>query len=218
MTDKKEMAKPTKVIKEESSVQSQIVSNDELGLAARSMKGHPFAMWIHVLLQNWRQGTVACKGRSDVARSNKKPFKQKGTGRARAGSARSPLWRGGGVTFGPQARVKTLKVPQQLKSRVLGDLFWQLAEEKRIRLIDFISDKPSTKKACQVLKDAALTNNVVLLLDPKDRVNQLSFVNIPNVHIVLFDQLNAFNLASGKHVVILKKDFEKVKDMVAQWK
>ena len=74
-----------------------------------------FSTWIRSLRQNWRQGTVGCKGRSDVAHSNKKPWKQKGTGRARAGSPRSPLWRGGGVTFGPQARVRTLAVPAQLK-------------------------------------------------------------------------------------------------------
>ena len=61
-----------------------------------------FALWVRALLQNWRQGTVVCKGRSEVAYSNKKPWKQKGTGRARAGSARSPLWRSGGVIFGPK--------------------------------------------------------------------------------------------------------------------
>ena len=68
-------------------------------------------------MQNWRQGTVACKGRSDVAFSNKKPWKQKGTGRARAGSARSPLWRGGGVIFGPQPRTRMLKVAKQVKKK-----------------------------------------------------------------------------------------------------
>ena len=70
------------------------------------------SIYIRSLLQNWRQGTVACKGRSDVGYSNKKPWKQKGTGRARAGSARSPLWRGGGVIFGPQPRTRVLKNEQ----------------------------------------------------------------------------------------------------------
>src|ERR1700733_5875246 len=69
-----------------------------------------FSTWIRVLAKNWQQGTVACQGRSDVAYTNRKPWKQKGTGRARAGSARSPLWKGGGVIFGPQARVRTMKV------------------------------------------------------------------------------------------------------------
>lgn len=74
-----------------------------------------YALWVRVLMQNWRQGTVGCKGRSDVARSGKKPWKQKGTGRARAGTARSPLWRGGGVIFGPQMRTRTLKINKKIK-------------------------------------------------------------------------------------------------------
>jgi large subunit ribosomal protein L4 len=76
-----------------------------------------FATWVRTLMQNWRQGTVGVKGRSDVARSNKKPWKQKGTGRARAGSARSPLWRGGGVTFGPQLRSRKLSVSKKTKNK-----------------------------------------------------------------------------------------------------
>ena len=75
------------------------------------------AVYVRSLLQNWRQGTVGCKGRSDVAYSNKKPWKQKGTGRARAGSARSPLWRGGGVIFGPQPRTRVLKAGKQVKKK-----------------------------------------------------------------------------------------------------
>ena len=76
----------------------------EVGYDREDLKTSPVAVsqWIRALLQNWRQGTLATKGRSDVKLSNKKPWKQKGTGRARAGTARSPLWRGGGVTFGPQ--------------------------------------------------------------------------------------------------------------------
>src|SRR3990170_8981839 len=77
--------------------------------------------WVRVLVHNWHQGTVGVKGRSDVAFSGKKPWKQKGTGRARAGTARSPLWRGGGVIFGPQAKVKTLRVSQKQKKNVMHD-------------------------------------------------------------------------------------------------
>ena len=86
------------------------ISAKDIGLEGFSENmSKEYAVWVRVLMQNWRQGTVGCKARSDVAYTNKKPWKQKGTGRARAGSARSPIWRGGGVTFGPQARVKTLK-------------------------------------------------------------------------------------------------------------
>ena len=98
----------------------QTLSASDLNIEGARKEISPVAMAVYVrsLLQNWRQGTVACKGRSDVAYSNKKPWKQKGTGRARAGSARSPLWRGGGVIFGPQPRTRVLKAGKQLKRSV----------------------------------------------------------------------------------------------------
>ena len=104
-----------KKTKKSASTTVQQVSLQDLNLDASQKKVATvaFSTWIRSLLQNWRQGTVGCKGRSDVNRSNKKPWKQKGTGRARAGSARSPLWRGGGVIFGPQPRVRTLTLPAQ---------------------------------------------------------------------------------------------------------
>src|SRR5438477_3297087 len=95
-----------------------------------------FSTWVRTLQQNWRQGTVACQGRSDVSFSNKKPWKQKGTGRARAGSARSPLWRGGGVCHGPQPRVRTLKVSKNLKSGIFNKMFWDYLERGSILCIN----------------------------------------------------------------------------------
>src|SRR5680860_633450 len=98
-----------------------IVTAKDLGLeSVEKVSPKAYSTWIKVLLQNWRQGTVGCKGRSDVAKSTKKPWKQKGTGRARAGSARSPLWRGGGVTFGPQKRSRKLKFPRNIKDSILS--------------------------------------------------------------------------------------------------
>src|SRR6202158_776957 len=82
------------------------VTFKEIGITAPEKRAtpHQFAVWIRALLQNWRQGTVGVKDRSEVSLSGKKPWKQKGTGRARAGTARSPLWRKGGVIFGPHPR------------------------------------------------------------------------------------------------------------------
>ena len=104
--------KMTKTKETKKSVVLNAVSAKDLDLATekRSELTVGFSIWIRTLRQNWRQGTVGCKGRSDVSFSNKKPWKQKGTGRARAGSARSPLWRGGGVIFGPQPRVRVLRL------------------------------------------------------------------------------------------------------------
>src|ERR1700683_4830953 len=82
----------------------------DLEIEKREESPKTYATAIRTLIQNWRQGTVGCKDRSEVAYSNRKPWKQKGTGRARAGSLRSPVWRKGGVTFGPQPRVRELSI------------------------------------------------------------------------------------------------------------
>lgn len=221
MAEKKETAKRKEPTKEAVHVKPAqpyaLVTHKDLTVERSSIRPIVFAMWVRTLLQNWRQGTVAVKGRADVNRTGKKPWRQKGTGRARAGSARSPLWRGGGVTFGPQARTRKMKVPQGLRQRVMSDLLWQLVEEKRLYILDFIAEKPATKKAVQTLRDAGLQKKLTLLLDPQDIVMHASFANIPTVQLVFLDQLNAFNVAHGNQVIVLKKDFDKFKQMVAQW-
>jgi len=223
MAEKKEAAKQKAPVKREAQAKPSkgyaLVTPKDLALDRKSVASPTsFAVCVKALLQNWRQGTVEVKGRSDVSYTNKKPWRQKGTGRARAGSARSPLWRGGGVIFGPQSRVRKLKVPRKWRQAVLSDLVWQLADEKCFYAIDFVSEKPQTKKAWQALQLAGLNEKVTLLLDPADMIVHASFANIPSVQLVFFDQLNAFNVAAGKRLVILKKDIEKFKDVVSRWK
>ncbi len=186
----------------------------------KTVSDKAFSVWVRALLQNWRQGTVACKGRSDVAYSNKKPWKQKGTGRARAGSRRSPLWRGGGVIFGPQAREKLLRVPQSLRKNVLGALASEYLDAGRIACLDWHlqGDVPRTAQAYMALKDAQLVSKPInLFLPTDDHLTYASFANIPNVRIFFFDQSNAFDLANSYHWVFLKKDFDRFKEMVTKW-
>lgn len=178
------------------------------------------AVYIRTLLQNWRQGTVACKGRSDVAYSNKKPWKQKGTGRARAGSARSPLWRGGGVIFGPQPRTRVLKTSTQVKRNVLNSILFDFLDKGKVVTLDWGASmpKPKTALAHKLLKDNNLLDQkVVLFLPIHDQMSYASFINIPNVQILYFDQPNAFDLVNGTRWVVLKKDVEQFKQMVSLW-
>lgn len=209
-----------KVTKIKESGAFKTLTPQDLGLATREVRISPesFAVWIRVLLQNGRQGTVGCKGRADVAYSNKKPWKQKGTGRARAGSRRSPLWRGGGVIFGPQPRIRTLKVNKILRKRVLGDMFWDLLNDKKVLCLNWeISNKPKTADAFNNLKSMDLHNKkVTLFVEARDILTQASFANLPNVQILLFDEVNAFHLASGTSVVFLQKDLDVFKNMVVQ--
>jgi len=179
-----------------------------------------YATWVRALMQNWRQGTVACKGRSDVSLSNKKPWKQKGTGRARAGSARSPIWRGGGVTFGPQPRVKQLRVSKKTKQKVLRNIFASFLTDKKITSLDWEleADRPKTAAAYKVIKDIGIdTNKIALFLRSDDFLTLASFANIPNVNIIFFDQANAFDLSNCNRWVFLKKDFDAFKEMVSRW-
>lgn len=186
----------------------------------KSVSDKSFAQWVRALTQNWRQGTVGVKGRSDVSLTNKKPFKQKGTGRARAGSARSPLWRGGGVIFGPQKRTKILKLNKNTKKNVLGQLVRDYSAAEKIMVLDWTlpEEGPKTKSAFASLKKLNVEHSKVLLLLPEqDYLAYASFNNLPNVHIALFDQLNAYDLACADYWLVLKKDVDAFKQMVAQW-
>lgn len=198
-----------------------LIASKDIGLQDFSENvSQEYALWVRALLQNWRQGTVGCKARSDVAYTNKKPWKQKGTGRARAGSARSPLWRGGGVTFGPQARTKTLKVNKKTKGRVLSALVNTFAEHKKLHTLDWQLDKdmPSTSLVQKALQAAQLHDKKVTLFLHRDDVNHwMSVRNIANIQIISFDDVNAYDLSLGNCVVILKKDYDMFKDMVKKW-
>lgn len=179
-----------------------------------------FAQCVRTLHQNWRQGTVACKDRGEVtSRSNKKPWKQKGTGRARAGSPRSPLWRGGGVTFGPQERVRTLKTSKALRNNVLKGLLWQRLDAGSIISLNWQpAEKPKTADLFKVLKDHALSqNSVVFFVATHDYVTHASLANIAKVRMLLFDQPNVYSLAAAERWVFLEKDIDLFKKMVSSW-
>lgn len=179
-----------------------------------------YAVWIRALMQNWRQGTVGCKDRSEVARTNKKPWKQKGTGRARAGTARSPLWRGGGVIFGPQARVKTLKISKKSKKAVFAALMSQWFEQGKVFVLDWqmSTETPSTKAFVQALQSAGLQDKrVSLFLQRDDVIHWMSLRNVSSVNPLSFDDVNAYDLSLGDCLVVLKKDVDLFKEMVAQW-
>jgi large subunit ribosomal protein L4 len=179
-----------------------------------------FSTWIRVLAKNWRQGTVACKERADVAYTNRKPYKQKGTGRARAGSARSPLWKGGGAVFGPQARVRMVTMPRQMKRKVLLTMLAHNLDQKNVVCADWelSSEQPKTAQAQELVNAVELSNKkIILFVAPYDFHSALSFANIPNVRPLSFDQVNAYDLANSDCWLFLKKDLDHFKGMVSKW-
>lgn len=179
-----------------------------------------FSTWIRVLGKNWQQGTVSSQGRSDVSKTNRKPWKQKGTGRARSGSARSPLWKGGGVIFGPQERVRSLKMDKKMKKKVLLTMLADCIERKNLICANWMLsvDKPKTAVAQALLRQLNLVDKkVVLFVEPHDFLLAASFANIPSVQLLSFDQANAYDLANSDCWLFLKKDFDHFKNMVLRW-
>lgn len=199
----------------------KVISLKDMDLTTKPEALSPacFAVSIRTLLQNWRQGTVGCKTRADVSYSNKKPWKQKGTGRARAGSRRSPIWVGGGIIFGPQPRTRKLKINRGLKRSLLNNMIWNLLETKRAFTLDYtVPNVPKTSEAYNALKQSNLHDKkVVFLVSPNDFLTQSAFANISNVRMLLFDELNSFDLSAGHVLVILKKDTSLFKEMVLKW-
>lgn len=180
-----------------------------------------YAVSIRRLLQRWRQGTVGHKTRGQVSMSNKKPWRQKGTGRARAGTSRSPLWRKGGVIFGPTPRTRNIAIPRAQRRIAMRSAMQAALESGKLMCIDHSldGDKPSTKMARTLLANVGLgKKKVVVFLSYNDTQAYLSLRNMGNVHIAFYDQPNAFDLTNGHALVFFKKDENLFNDMVGAWK
>lgn len=148
-------------------------------------------------LANQRQGTHATKTRGLVSGGGRKPWKQKHTGRSRHGSIRSPLWKGGGTTFGPQPRDYSIKLPKKQRKIALYKALTMKLTDGEIILIDSLSmDTPKTKRMVEILKKLGLSTKTVLLVTAnKDDSVFLSVRNIPTMAIIEVDDLNAYHVA-----------------------
>lgn len=165
-------------------------------------------------LATGRAGTHKTKGRSEVSGGGRKPWRQKGTGNARAGSNRSPLWRHGGVTFGPTPRDYSFKLNKKVirKSRLIA--LSEKFNEKRILVVDsFDFDQPKTKRAYEILGNFEVTGKKVLLvLDDINTGTAKSFRNIPEVKIVSARGLVTYDILVADYLMFTKKaltDFTK---------
>lgn len=190
------------------------------GVARKEISPKTFACAIRALFQNWRQGTVKCKTRGELAFSNKKPWRQKGTGRARVSSLRSPLWRKGGVIFGPQPRVRNLAVNKKQRQLVFNNLLFSKLDKSFVCCLDLELNKkiPNTKSANIAIKNLGFDKKKVLVfLAFNDEASALSFRNLPNVKVLYFDEPNAFALSNADRWVFFKKDLDLFKEMIAQW-
>lgn len=150
-----------------------------------------------------RQGTQSTLRRGEVSGSGKKPFKQKGTGRARQGSVRMPQHRGGGIIHGPKPRDYSQRTPKKMIAQALLGALSDRARNGRIHVIDQfgIQDAPSTKAAASFLSQISTARNILVVLDRSDEVSYMSLRNLPTVHVIPVDQLNAYDVLHAEDLV-----------------
>ena len=168
-------------------------------------------------LARQRQGNAATKTRRDVRGGGRKPWKQKGTGRARAGTIRSPLWRGGGIVFGPHPRSYGSKMPKSMKRIALKSIFSDKARSERIKVLDTIKlSEIKTKEMLSILGRFELEGKKCIVLD--EGVNeslQLSCRNLQKVKYCRAALANGYDLLHADYVLVTKAGLEKVHEVFA---
>ena len=157
---------------------------------------------------NQRQGTASTKTRGEVRGGGRKPWRQKGTGRARAGSNRSPIWKGGGTTFGPRPRDYSYSLPKKAKKSALKSALSMKLAEKQLLIVDALEIKePKTKEAAALIK--GLKVDSVLIVDRHDNKKLfLSARNIPKTKVVDVSQVNVYDVLNYNWLVLTKRAFD----------
>ena len=150
-----------------------------------------------------RQGTHSTKTRGQVSGGGAKPYRQKGTGRARQGSTRAPQFAGGGTVFGPTPRDYTQKTPKKMKAAALRGALSDRAREGRVHVVSaFVEgDAPKTKSALATLGAVTQAKRVLVVLDREDVLNWVSLRNLPQVHLIEAGQLNTYDVLVADEVV-----------------
>jgi large subunit ribosomal protein L4 len=163
-----------------------------------------------------RQGNHKVKNRSEVAGGGRKPWKQKGTGRARQGSIRSPQWRGGGTVFGPTPISYSYKLPKKVRRLAIKSALSAKALEENILVLESLSfEAPKTKEFVAVLNNLSVDTKTLVVTDGLDEKVALSARNIPGVTVVAADGLNVLDVVSHNKLILTKSAVEKVEEVLA---
>jgi large subunit ribosomal protein L4 len=158
-----------------------------------------------------RSGTRDTKTRGEVRGGGKKPYRQKGTGRARQGSIRAPHYSGGGIVWGPHPRDFAVKVPKKMRALALRSALSDRAKQDRIAVIDEVSfEVPKTKDALELMRATDIGGSVLLVLDGRDEKVERSFRNIPRIHLISVDQLNTYDVLARDWVVFTRAALDKI--------
>jgi len=165
-------------------------------------------------MSNSRQGSSKQKNRSEVRGGGKKPYRQKGTGRARAGTIRSPLWRGGGVTFASRPRDFSKKINKKMYRAAIKSIFSELVRQNRLVAIEKpVLKKPKTKEIASFLNEFSLSK-VLIITDELDMNLYLSARNIPNVDVITVREINPVNLLKPQKVAVTGEALKQIEEWI----
>ncbi len=183
------------------------LSDDVFGVTAKQGVLHNAVV---NFLANQRQGTHATKTKGFVSGGGKKPWKQKHTGRARAGSSRSPLWRGGGIVFGPQPRDNSYSLPKKARRLALKAVLSGKVADGEVTVIDSLQiDKPRTRDMVSLLKSLSMDGKSTLIILPEySKTVMLSARNIPGVSVRCVTDLNSYDIAVHHRLLMTKQAAE----------
>lgn len=162
-----------------------------------------------------RQGTHAVKNRSAVRGGGKKPWRQKGTGRARHGSTRSPIWVGGGTVFGPTPRSYSYKLPKKVRKLALKSALSSKTNDEAVVALEQLSlDKPKTKDFVNVLENLSVNGKTLVVTDNYDEAVFLSARNLPDVKVITSSRLTVVDVLHHDHVVFTKAAADKAGEVL----
>ncbi len=165
---------------------------------------------------SWRQGTHDSKTRGEVRGGGKKPWRQKGTGRARQGTIRAPHWTGGGAVFGPHPRNHSFRINnKEVKLAMRSALSAKLADEELVVVDSFGFESPRTKDAAAILKALEITGRVTIVIADDDVNAYLSFRNIPTVSILPVGAANTYDLVDNKALVFTADALKRIEEVLA---
>ncbi|MFC0212819.1 50S ribosomal protein L4 [Paenibacillus chartarius] len=195
------------------------VGEVELNDAVFGLEPHVHAIHEAVLMQqaSLRQGTHKVKGRSEVRGGGRKPWKQKGTGRARQGSIRSPQWKGGGVVFGPTPRSYAYKLPKKVRRLAIKSALSSKVVSSNIIVLDSLAlSTPKTKEFVAILNNLKVDSKALIVGASHDDNVALSARNIPGVKFVAADGINVLDVMFHDKLIITKDAVQKVEEVLAQ--
>jgi len=191
---------------------SEIALKDEI--FGGEVKEHLFYEVVKMQLANRRAGTASTKTKGNVSGGGIKPWKQKGTGRARSGSTRSPIWRHGGTVFGPHPRDYSYKLPKKVMKDALRNALALRLQEGKLKVIDAIElSEPRTKAALELLKRHNL-ENALIVIEGENRNLELAVRNLKDFQVQRTGGLNVYDILNYESLVMTRSALEKVEAMV----